>query len=196
MVDIARAVSKLTAPLRRRVALTVRMGVVRLVRDALATQELQVSVLDGETLDKVKSILPYGFTHHPHPGDEVVVLALGGSTSNTVAVAVGGRTFRLHPLAEGEVAIHDDQDQKVHLMRDGVVVETPFKATVTVGSTVTVTAPEGIRFETPKLEVTGEIIDRVDASGRTMSDMRARFNAHVHPENDGGGPTSPPTESM
>lgn len=130
MVDITRTIAKLTAPLRRRVALTVRLGVVRLVRDALATQELQVSVLDGETLDTVKSILPYGFTHHPHPGAEVLVLALGGSTSNSVAVVVGGRTFRLQGLAAGEVAVHDDQGQAVHLKRDRVLLESPFQVEV------------------------------------------------------------------
>lgn len=186
--SIAHAVARLTAPLRRRVLLMVRIGVLKIVRDSLATQELQVAVFDGEVLDKVKHLLPYGFTHHPLAGAEVLLVFPGGVTSNPIAVAVGGRAHRPKGLQPGEVAVYDDQGQSVTLARDGVVIETPF--------TVTVKAPGGMRCETPQLDVTGEIRDLCDGAGRTMSGMRAVYNSHVHAENDGGGPTDPPTEDM
>ena len=162
-----RTVETLTPPLARRVRLAVRLGLLHLVRDALATQELQVAVLEGEVLDRVKHILPYGFTHHPHPGAECVVLALGGRTSNSVALVVGDRRYRLHPLEAGEVALHDDQGQKVHLKRDGIAIKSPFKVSVTApdvvveattvaltATTATVTA-ESVALDAASLDLCG-----------------------------------------
>lgn len=186
---VMRAFQTALAPLRRRVLLMVRLGVLRLVRSSLATQELQVTAFDGEAFDRVKHLLPYGLNIHPHPGSEVLLVFAGGNTSTPVAIAVGGRDHRATDLAEGEVEIYDDQGQRIVLRRGGVTVETPFK--------VTVTAPEKVRFETSLLECTGDIRDRCDtAEGRSMSGMRETYDTHVHPENDSGGPTDRPTEGM
>lgn len=186
---VARAVAKLTGPLKRRVMLMLRLGVLHLVRDGLGTQELQVALFGGEVIDRVKSILPYGFTHHPHGGSEVVVASLLGTTANAVALVVGGRAFRLQALQAGEVAIYDDLGQKVHLTRSGIVVDG-------AGLPILVTNTPKLRMETPLLEVTGEVRDRCDSDGTTMEAMRQAYNAHVHPETDNGGPTGTPTETM
>jgi phage baseplate assembly protein V len=63
-------------------------------------------------------------------------------------------------------------------------------------ATFLVKASAKARFETPVMETTGTMRDLCDSSGKTMDGMRATFDAHVHPENDNGGPTGVPTENM
>lgn len=36
-------------------------------------------------------------------------------------------------------------------------------------------------METPRLEVTGDIIDKADGTGMSMGDMREIYNDHIHP---------------
>ena len=92
-------------------------------------QVLQVVVYAGDVRDGVEHFEPYGFTSCPQDapsdgrGAEAVVLDLGGCPDHPVAIVVGDRRYRLTGLAKGEVAIHDDQGQKVHFKRDGIVVE-------------------------------------------------------------------------
>ena len=75
----------------------------------------------------------------------------------------------------GEVAVHDDLGQKVHLTRDGIVIDG-------AGLPVLFTNTPNIRMETDQLEVTGEIKDRCDSTGKTMSGMRQTYNNHHHNE--------------
>ncbi|WP_431477838.1 phage baseplate assembly protein domain-containing protein [Massilia eburnea] len=58
-----------------------------------------------------------GFTSVPKPGAEGVVVFVGGNRDHGLVIAVEDRRFRLKGLASGEVAIYDDQGQKVHLTR-------------------------------------------------------------------------------
>jgi phage baseplate assembly protein V len=176
-----RAIAKVMAPLRRRVALMVRTGVLRLVRDSLATQELQVAVFDGEVLDRVKSLLPYGFSHHPLAGAEVLLVFPGGQTSNPVAVAVGGRAHRPTGLQPGEVCVYTNEGSEVRIER---------------GGTIRIKAAAKVRVEAP-LECTGEVKDRCDSGGRTMAEMRATYNGHIHGGvQPGGGSTATPNQGM
>ena len=43
------------------------------------------------------------------------------------------------------------------------------------------TATGTIRMETPRLEVTGDIVDQADGTGVSMGDMRTAYNIHTHP---------------
>lgn len=90
--------------------------------------------------------------------------------------------------------------------KDGAVLEYDRAShilTATVPGEIDATAPlvkivalTKVRMETPKLEVTGEIIDLCDDNTRTVSGMRQVHNAHVHAENDNGGPTDPSDQVM
>lgn len=108
--------------LLNRVQNMVSRGTVSRVDDAPKMQEVQVELLADETQEAVEHIQPYGLSTHPRPGAEVVMVALGGIRSAGIVIAAGDRRFRLTSLAEGEVALHDDQGQKVHLTRDGIVI--------------------------------------------------------------------------
>ena len=55
---------------------------------------------------------------------------------------VSDRRYRPKGMKKGEVQVHDNQNQKVYLSDDGVVIESPKKLTLKVGSS-TVTIDSG-----------------------------------------------------
>lgn len=121
MSDLAR----LLAPLARRVANLLARGSVAAVNAGAKMQALQVRLLAGEIKDAVEHVEPYGFTSHPQGGAEAFAAFFDGDRSHGVVLCVADRRYRLTGLAAGEVALHDDQGQKVHLTRTGIVVSTP-----------------------------------------------------------------------
>jgi phage baseplate assembly protein V len=109
-----------TRAMAARIQATVRRCVVAGVDDDKSCQALQIELLADETLDEVEHFQPYGFTARPFAGAEAVALGVGGLRSHTIVLGVGDRRYRLTSLQEGEVAMHDDQGQVVHLTRDGI----------------------------------------------------------------------------
>lgn len=138
----------------------------------------------GETFASRESFQHYGFSSSPLPGAEAILIREG---NHIVSVAEDDRRYRI-AVAGGEVAIYTDEGDHVHLKR-GRVVEV-------VTETLLIKASVKVRIESPQVEATGEIIDRIEGDGRTMSGMRAIYNGHTHGENDGGGPTDNPGQMM
>ncbi|MGI8839771.1 MAG: phage baseplate assembly protein V [Caulobacteraceae bacterium] len=127
---------------RRRAMMAVARGVLSAIDDTQQLQSLQLDLLDGETADTIERFENYGFSAVPYPGAEAVMLSVGGLRSHGVVVAVGDRRYRLTGGAPGEVVMHDDQGQKVHLQRAGVLITSPQKVTVHSDVEVDVTAPK------------------------------------------------------
>lgn len=125
-----RLIARLMAPLARSVGNMLARGTLVLANAATKMQSLQVRILDGEAKDAVEHFEPYGYTSRPHPGAEALLQFFGGDRSHGVAFMVADRRYRLTGLEAGEVALHDDLGQKVHLTRDGVVIYTPLKMRV------------------------------------------------------------------
>lgn len=123
MSDFAR----LLAPFARRLSNMMARGTVAAVNAASKMQGLQVSLLAGEVKDGVEHFEPYGFTSRPNIGAEAVGLFFDGDRSHGIVVVVADRRYRLTGLQAGEMAIHDDQGQKVHLTRDGILIHTAKK---------------------------------------------------------------------
>ena len=99
-------------------------AVIKLVKDGLKTQSVQLNILAGETTpDDTERFQQYGFTSVPLEGAEAIVLHLGGGRDHGVVIATEDRRYRLTGLADGEVALYDDQDQKIHLTRDNIIIE-------------------------------------------------------------------------
>jgi phage baseplate assembly protein V len=158
-------------PLAMKVANMLARAKVTSVKATTKMQTLQVAILAGEDKDRLEHYEPYGFTSHPHPGAEVLTAFLDGDRSHGVALVVADRKYRLTTLEEGEVTIHDDLNQKVHLTRAGIIVEggglpmifrdTPsmlFQADTEIRfetATFRVVTSALSRFETPKTENTG-----------------------------------------
>lgn len=188
---LARAVRTLTAPIENRVLLMIGRGVLHALGDAEGDHlRVKHGAFADETLEDREVFHDYGFTAKPHQGAEVLFACLSGNRSRSVVIRIADRRYRLADLKDGEVAIFDDQGQTVHLTRDGIVIKG-------AGQPVIITDAPKVRAETPLLECTGDIKDRCDSpDGRSLREMRSTFKDHVHPENDNGGPTDPPTEAM
>lgn len=165
----------------QRLLLMVGRGTIGSSDDTAKLQVLTCDLLEDERRP-LENFQTYGLTANAPDGLEVLAAFVGADRSHGVVVAVGDRVYRLTGLAKGEVAIYDDLGQKVHLTRDGIVVEAPL---------VRITATEKVRLETPLLECTGEIRDLCEGDGRSMAEMRGVYNGHTHPPSGAG-----PSEAM
>lgn len=90
--------------LRFRVDAIVARAVIEYVDDALKTQRLQLTILEGEVEDDVEHLQPYGVSFTPPAGAECLALAPAGSRSNTVAICAnmpGDRPRSAPPYAGG-----------------------------------------------------------------------------------------------
>lgn len=101
----------------------VARGVVDRVDASQKMQLLDISLEDGHKPTKVEHWERYGVTQHPKPGAEVLAIAVNGNRDHMVVIDAGDRRYRLTGLAEGEIAVHDDQGQVVHLKRDMIHVK-------------------------------------------------------------------------
>lgn len=173
--------------LARRGRLAVARAVLNLIDDATKIQGVQISLLDGEVLNNVARMQQYGFTSVPLAGAEGVYLALGGSRDGGLLICAEDRRFRLKGMESGEVALYDDIGHKVHMTRNGIVIDG-------AGKPLLITNTPKARIESD-LDVTGDIKDRCDSNGRTMGDMRTIYNGHTHSDPQGGS-VSAPTEQM
>jgi len=117
-------IQKMTEDLRSKVRLMVGRAILLAIGDAGAIQTAQAALLADETHDDMERVQEYGFTSVPLPGAEAVAVFPGGNRDHGLIIAVEDRRYRLRGLAGGEVALYDDQGQKVHLTRDGIVIYT------------------------------------------------------------------------
>lgn len=107
--------------LRQRIANLAARGVVLLVADGNAVQQLQVRVLAGELRDRVQRVQPYGFNSVPLGGAyPVVLLCPGGDRAQALAVAVDDVRHRPTGGEPGESGLYDSHGNRVRL-RNGVL---------------------------------------------------------------------------
>jgi phage baseplate assembly protein V len=144
------SLKRLLDPMKRQFRLLISRAVVALTNDAGSFQTVQANALADETLDGMESFGLYGFHSRPKPGAEAVVACLGGVRSHGVVIATHDRRYRLKNLANGDVALADDQGQVVHLGRDGISIATSLPVTLQAAS-LAITADTTI---TGKLTVT------------------------------------------
>jgi phage baseplate assembly protein V len=123
------------------------------VDDAGPLQRLQVEALADELIAGAERVQDYGFASHPHPGAEAVLNFAGGARNHPLVIAVADRRYRLKGLASGEVAIHDDQGQVVHLKRDGIAIATPHDLAIEAGGMIDLVAQEQIRLAAPQVTI-------------------------------------------
>lgn len=159
-------------------------GVITLVKSGGHVQLMQVKGLAGETLQDAEYFQHYGLTSNPPAGSMAIVLPIGGKTAHGIIIATEHGTYRLKNLKSGEVALYDDLGHTVHLSRSGISLDG-------AGDPITIINTPKVRMETPLLEVTGEIKDRCDTTGKTMSGMRIIYNNHTHSDPQGGAVSAP-----
>ncbi|PTS90232.1 hypothetical protein DBR17_01680 [Sphingomonas sp. HMWF008] len=145
-----RDLAKLVGPLRDRIQAMVGRVVVSGVDDSTKLQSLQIGLLADETQDGVEHFQPYGFAAHPHADAEGLALAVGGLRGHSIVITVADRRYRMTALAQGEVALHDDQGQHVHLKRDGILVH---------GKKLDFTSDGAIEFTGTSFKVTSDQVE-------------------------------------
>ncbi|EQB31959.1 phage baseplate assembly protein V [Sphingobium ummariense] len=139
--------ARMMEPLAGRIRMMVGRAVLAAIDDGKTLQTLQIELAADETQDGVEHFQPYGLSYHPKPGAEAIALSVGGSRSHAVVLAVADRRYRLIGLQEGEVALYDDQEQKVLLGRDGIVIASPLGVTVQTDGDFTVDAQGNVSIK-------------------------------------------------
>ena len=92
------------------------------VATLIGPDRVQAKVLDGEVLDNLARVEPYGFSYRPQPGAQVYLAFPGGDRSYGVALVVGDKRYQLQ-LQAGEVALHDDIGHIIKLGRNGIAID-------------------------------------------------------------------------
>ena len=128
------AFERLSRPLRRRVELMIGRAVLRVIDDSTPLQTVQVEALPGEVIDGAEKFGMYGFTSHPLPGADALVLSVGGIRQHPV-ILVDDRRHRMKNLDEGEVALYtNNDDQHILLKADGSIELKAGSSTLTMSS--------------------------------------------------------------
>lgn len=164
-------------------------GVIHLVNDEAGRQFCQITVMDGEPKKDVDRVQMWGFSGVPMPGSSAIVLFLGSDRNKPIVIGDNHPEYRPKEGVPGESIQYDAIGQYIYLQEDGSIE-------IQTNGLLTIKSADKVRIETDLLECTGEIKDRCDGDGVSMSLMRAWGDTHVHPENDAGGPTDPPNTLM
>lgn len=106
----------------------------------IGADKVQVRVLDDEPLSNIERVEPYGFSYRPLAGSQVYLAFPQGDRSYGIALVIGDKQYQMD-LQDGEVAIHDDQGNYVHIQRGGVIE---------------VKASSKVLADTPLFETTGD----------------------------------------
>nr|VFJ90802.1 MAG: phage baseplate assembly protein V [Candidatus Kentron sp. LFY] len=165
-------------------------------------EKVQARVLSGEVLENIDRVEPYGFSYRPKPGCRTYLIFPSGDHSYGVAIVIGDERYEM-TLQEGEVALHDDAGNHVHIKRGGiieanasakVIAKAPlFEATgnaivrgnlVVEGNTISQNGyfgtNGGVALMQGGLRITGDFT----VNGKNVSD------SHTHTGNGPGVPTS------
>jgi Gp45 protein len=106
MSDLAKLITDLLAPLKRRVDGMVARVVISNVNDVPKRQELQVTDQDGLTLDGVEHFQPFGVSGYPPTGCDGVGFGVGGYRNHRVVMGAAPRIGGLPEKAVGDVLYH------------------------------------------------------------------------------------------
>lgn len=158
-----RTIHKLTAPLRRAVALMVTRAVLTLINDGTGLQEVQAKLLAGEVMGGLERVQDYGFTSVPLPGAEAVALSVAGHRSHTLIIRADDRRYRLKALKGGEVAIYTDEGDSIHLKRGRLVQITTQTLRIDAGMLVQINSP-AVEINANTVDVDAELSMSVDTA--------------------------------
>lgn len=150
--------------LGNRVMMMFARGVLRGVNDANGRQQLQVELLKNEVRDDVEHMQNYGFTSHPLGGD-VAVVFIGGNREQGIVLAVDDRRYRIS-LEAGEVAMYDDQGNKIELLREMIKV----------------TAVQHVEVVAPTIKLVGdlEVVGNITTTGTVTNNGKDIGSTHRH----------------
>ncbi|MBD9362902.1 phage baseplate assembly protein domain-containing protein [Methylomonas fluvii] len=147
------------------------------VATLVGADKVQAKVLDGEVLDNLARVEPYGFSYRPQAGAQVYLAFPAGDRSYGVALIVGDKRYQLE-LEAGEVALHDDIGHIIKLGRNGIAIDGGGHD-VTISNAPTVKIADALEVGAG-VKITGGL----EVNGKDVSDL------HTHMSTTPGTPTS------
>ncbi|MGY2732396.1 phage baseplate assembly protein domain-containing protein [Sphingomonas sp. UYP23] len=176
-----------------------RVARIKLVDDSGPVQRLQIDEGDfpdgRRVLDKIAHLKHFGFASSPPAESDVMLTALGGDRSQTIAIGTNHQKSRPLGLGMGDSMLYraraDGALGASVSIKDGVIEIDADGGAVMVrnATTVTVVASEKVRVEAPTLECTGDIVSRADGARVSLNTLRDKYDAHKHPVTALGSPT-------
>lgn len=151
---------------------------ISLVDDTTKRQSLQAETFKEWFRGKIERVQQYGFTSKPFIDAEGVVLFPSGDHSHGLCIAVDDRRYRLTGLADGEVAIFDDQNQSVHLRRDGIYISSALQVVIDTPQTLITgdVAVDGEVYVQGNISSDGD----VNASGISLINHTHQYTSPAH----------------
>lgn len=121
-MNFAAQLNRFLEPIRVRIRMLVSRSIVSLIDDSTAIQLMQVKLMKDETKDNVERLQNYGFTSHPEPeGEAVIVFPMGNRDHGIVIVADDSR-YRITDLPEGGVAMYHKDGHYIKMADDGIEI--------------------------------------------------------------------------
>lgn len=142
--------------LQRRVFGMIDRGVLTLVNDSLARQQVQIKTLDGELSSHVDRWQQYGHTSVPPDNSEQLVVALNGNRSNLAVICAEDKNARLKDLIEGDSALYHLEGHFFKLTKDGVLEGIGEELNLTV-KRVNIIATEEVNVTSPLTKFSGDV---------------------------------------
>jgi phage gp45-like len=124
-----------------------------------ALRRAQVRIDDAEIRDETPMVAHYGIASRPLPGAQAVMVFPFGDRSKGLIIATNDARYQIE-LQEGEVAIHTDEGDHVHLKR---------------GRVISIKAGTRLEIDTPLIKTTG----RIEAAGDVVAGAIS-LQKHVH----------------
>lgn len=107
------------APLKRRVLLMIGKATLSAIKDTTGIQVVQVNLGHGEVIDDVERVQNFGFTSHPKPGAQAVVVFVGGNRDHPIVLAADDTRYRVK-INPGDSAMYNSQGMQVRC-KGGVI---------------------------------------------------------------------------
>ena len=162
-----------------RIASMLGVGRITAMQDTGGTQSVQYQTpLEVASAHRMAE---FGFSSGLPVGTDVVLAFLGGDRSNPVVIATNHQGYRYSDLSPGETVMNNQGGLYIQLTEAGISIDAKGKdVTVNNARNLTATATEQVKLITPKLLVTGDVIDNCETNDKTLKQLRDAYNDHDH----------------
>ena len=108
-------------------------------------------------------------------------LPAGADRSSPVVIASNHQGYRHTGLKPGETVVYNQWGLNIHLTESGIFIDAKGKdVEISNAANITATATEQVKLVTPRLLVTGDIIDNCEKNDKTLKALRDAYNGHDH----------------
>lgn len=157
-------INRLLDPIMRRVRLVLSRGKITAVNDGLKAQNIQATVLNGETVDNVERLTEYGLISVPLPGAEAVIGFINAVRDHPIALVIADRRTRVNGLKPGDSGLYHSEGHTVLLTENGEIVITCKKLRFEVEESIAancktfaVNASESATITAPQIGLNGQL---------------------------------------